>query len=76
VAAAIPAAVAATAEAAAVANDSPSPTTIGLVSFGTTFVVVIALFAAGILSLWLAAVILVVDGVFTYMLTARLGRSA
>jgi hypothetical protein len=70
-----PAAVAATAEEAAVANDSLSPTTIGLISFGTTVVIVIALFAAGMLPLWLAAVILLLDGFFTYWLTARLGRA-
>ena len=55
-------------------TDSLSPTSIGLISFGTTVVVVIALFAAGILPLWLAAVILLLDGFFTYWLTARLGR--
>jgi hypothetical protein len=70
---------AATAE-AAVAN-SPgsgstgaalSPTAIGYISFGTTIVVVIALFVAGILPLWLAAVILVADGAFTYLLVTKL----
>ena len=59
------------AEAAAVSS-SLSPTAIGVISFGTTVVVVIALFAAGILPLWLAAVILLVDGFFSYYLITRL----
>jgi hypothetical protein len=70
----IPAA-AVTEEEAAVGNDSLSPTRIGLISFGTTFAIVIALFAAGMLPLWLAAVILLLDGFFTYWLTARLERA-
>ena len=76
--AATPAEVAATAgEAAAVASNSLSPTAIGVISFGTTVVVVLALFAVGILPLWLAAVILLVDGFFSYFLITRLeaGRS-
>ena len=48
---------------------------IGLFSLGTTIVVVIALFAAGLLPLWLAAVILVADGAFTYGLIHSLERS-
>jgi hypothetical protein len=65
----------ATGAGAAVRNDSLTPTSIGLISFGTTVAIVIALFAAGILPLWLAAVILLLDGFFTYWLTARLGRA-
>jgi hypothetical protein len=64
-----------TAEEVAVGSDSLSPTTIGVISFATTFAIVIALFAAGMLPLWLAAVILLLDGFFTYWLTARLGRA-
>jgi hypothetical protein len=69
--------VATAAEAAAV-NSSMTPTSIGLISFGTTVVIVIALFAAGMLPLWLAAAILLLDGFFSYMLISRLeaGRGA
>ena len=49
-----------------------SPTTIGYISFGTTIVIVLALFAAGVLPLWLAAVLLVADGAFTYLLVTKL----
>jgi len=68
--------VAATAAEAAVGTDTgaPSRTTIGLISFGTTVVVVIALFAASVIPLWLAAVILLADGAFTYLLLERVGR--
>ena len=52
-----------------------SPTQIGVISFGGTIVVVIILFAAGVLPLWLAAVILVADGAFTYGLINSLERS-
>ena len=58
-------------------SSSLSPTAIGVLSFGTTVVIVIALFAAGIVPLWLAAVILLVDGFFSYYLITKLeaGRS-
>jgi hypothetical protein len=49
-----------------------SPSAIGYISFGTTIVVVIGLFVAGLLPLWLAAVILVADGAFTYLLITKL----
>jgi hypothetical protein len=49
-----------------------SPATIGYISFGTTIVVVLALFVMSVVPLWLAAVILVADGVFTYLLITRL----
>ena len=52
-----------------------SPTQIGLISFGATIVVVLVLFAVGVLPLWLAAVILVADGAFTYGLINTLERN-
>jgi hypothetical protein len=51
-----------------------SSNTLALVSFGLTAVVVIALFAAGILPLWIAILVLVVDGAFNYMLSHGLAR--
>jgi hypothetical protein len=66
------------AEVAAVASNPGSgstgltPSAIGYISFGTTIVVVLALFAVGVLPLWLAAVILVADGAFTYLLITKL----
>jgi hypothetical protein len=70
----------ATAEEAAVGNNPGSgstggaltPSAIGYISFGTTIVIVLALFAMGMIPLWLAAVILVADGAFTYLLVTRL----
>jgi hypothetical protein len=53
-----------------------SPTQIGLVSFASTIVIVIALFAMGVVPLWLAAVILVADGAFTYGLINTLERNS
>ncbi len=52
-----------------------SPTQIGLISFATTVVIIIALLAMGMFPLWLAAVILVADGAFTYGLIASLERA-
>jgi hypothetical protein len=53
-----------------------SPTQIGLISFASTIVIVIVLFAVGVLPLWLAAVILVADGAFTYGLINTLERNS
>ena len=53
-----------------------SPTQIGLISFATTIVIVVSLFAMGLVPLWLAAVILVADGVFTYWLINTLERNS
>ena len=52
-----------------------NPTMLGLMMFATTVVAVIALFAVGIVPLWLAAVILVFDGVFTYWVTMKMANS-
>jgi hypothetical protein len=53
-----------------------SPMQIGLISFATTIVIVISLFAMGMIPLWLAAVILVADGAFTYGLINTLERNS
>jgi hypothetical protein len=54
------------------AGSGLSPTAIGYISFGTTIVIVLGLFAMGVIPLWLAAVILVADGAFTYLLITKL----
>jgi len=64
---------------AAVGN-SPSPgsraplsaTTLGLLIFVPTIVVVIVLFALDVVPLWLAAVILLADGFLTYFVTSKM----
>ena len=49
---------------------------IGVVSFATTIAIVLGLFVAGVVPLWLAAVILLADGLFTYMLITTLEKNA
>lgn len=56
-------------------SSSLNPTHLALIMFATTIAVVIALFIAGILPLWLAAAILVADGALTYVFFERLGRA-
>jgi hypothetical protein len=57
-------------------GSSLSPSAIGYISFGTTVAIVIALFAMGVVPLWLAAVILVADGACTYWLINSLERNS